>query len=387
MNWRRVETAAEWDAATLQLPPAHVLQRWDWGDFKSRWGWRAERWLLGQDDRPQAAVQLLRRPLGPLSMVYAPRGPLARDESAYPVALAFIEQRARALRAVTAMVDGDGWAGPGTVAPARPILVRRGWRLSAHPPQFRNTALTRIDRSDEALLADFKPKWRYNLRLAERRGVVVRPATPEDWPVLLDLYAETGRRDGFVTRPSPYYTDAWRTMGGEGLIAEADGAALAGLVLFRHGPRAWYFYGMSRTEGRDRMPNHALQWDAQVGARGWMRVLRLVGGAREPRRRGRPHGGRMALQTGLWRGVRRGSGSVGICTEPGAASGAADGHASRDDPPPRHTGPPFPRVELNPALRVRERCPASRHGRRWRDACRTASCRERRRSRLWPGPS
>lgn len=267
MRWRQVEDAAAWDAATLRLPAAHVLQRWDWGDFKSRWGWRAERWLLEREDEPQAAVQILRRPLGPLSMVYAPRGPLARDEAAYGAAIAFVERRARALRAITAMVDGDGWAGPGAAAPARPILTGRGWRPSANPPQFRNTALTRVDRADDALLADLKPKWRYNLRLAERRGVTVRPATEADWPILLDLYAETGRRDGFVTRPAAYYADAWRTMGGEGLIAEAEGAALAGLVLFRHGPRAWYFYGMSRTEGRDRMPNHALQWAALRRAR------------------------------------------------------------------------------------------------------------------------
>jgi len=42
---------------------------------------------------------------------------------------------------------------------------------------------------------------------------------------------------------------------------------LAALVLFRHGPRAWYFYGMSRTEGRENMPNHALQWSALRWAR------------------------------------------------------------------------------------------------------------------------
>lgn len=267
MGWLRIEAAAEWDAATLRLPPAHALQRWAWGEFKSRWGWTAERWLLADADGPRATVQLLRRRIGPLGMLYAPRGPAARDATAYAEAIAFVEQRARALRAVFALVDGDGWTGPGDVEGARQALLARRWRVAASQPQFRNTGLSRIDKDDEALLADFKPKWRYNLRLAERRGVVARPATEADWPALLDMYAETGRRDGFVTRPAAYYTDAWRTMQGQGILAEREGEALAGLVLFRHGPRAWYFYGMSRTEGREHMPNHALQWAALRWAR------------------------------------------------------------------------------------------------------------------------
>lgn len=268
MSWQPITDERTWDAATLHLPAAHVLQRWAWGAFKSRWGWQAERWLLTDAAGPVAAVQVLKRRLrGPLSMLYAPRGPLARDEAGWDAALAFLERRARAQRVVFAMVDGDGWTGPGPTAEARAHLAQRGWSPSPQPPQFRNTALTRIDRSDDALLAAFKPKWRYNLRLAERRGVRVRLATPDDWPALLALYAETGQRDGFIIRPAEYYTDAWRSLHGQGLIAEHEGHALAGLMLFRHGARAWYFYGMSGAAGREHMPNHLLQWEAMRWAR------------------------------------------------------------------------------------------------------------------------
>ncbi len=267
MTWQRIEDSAAWDAATLRLPPAHTLQSWAWGKFKAGWGWRAERWLLADETGPRAAVQLLRRAIGPLAALYAPKGPAARDAGAYTQALAFIEKRARAVGAVWGMVDGDGWAGPGDVSGARETLVARGWRVAPTQPQFRNTALSRIDRDDEALLADFKPKWRYNLRLAERRGMTARLATESDWPNLLDMYAETGRRDKFATRLPAYYADAWQTMNGQGIIAEREGVALAGMVLFRHGPRAWYFYGMSRTDGREHMPNYALQWAAMRWAR------------------------------------------------------------------------------------------------------------------------
>ena len=75
MSWRRIEAAAEWDAATLRLPPAHALQRWAWGEFKSRWGWTAERWLLDDADGPRAAVQLLQQQIRRSGQKVCRRGP------------------------------------------------------------------------------------------------------------------------------------------------------------------------------------------------------------------------------------------------------------------------------------------------------------------------
>ena len=42
---------------------------------------------------------------------------------------------------------------------------------------------------------------------------------------------------------------------------------MAGLILFRFGPTAWYFYGASTAQSRDLMPNHALQWAAMRWAK------------------------------------------------------------------------------------------------------------------------
>jgi peptidoglycan pentaglycine glycine transferase (the first glycine) len=56
-------------------------------------------------------------------------------------------------------------------------------------------------------------------------------------------------------------------MSATALIAEHEGQALGGIVLFKQGARAWYFYGMSRSVGREHMPNHALQWAALRWAR------------------------------------------------------------------------------------------------------------------------
>ena len=46
------------------------------------------------------------------------------------------------------------------------------------------------------------------------------------------------------------------------LVAEVEGEAVAALMMFTFGKKAWYFYGMSTTEQREKMPNYLLQWEA-----------------------------------------------------------------------------------------------------------------------------
>ncbi len=269
-DWRAAHNAHAWDSALASLPKPHVLQSWNWGALKSRWGWQAERWLLcDHAGAPRAAVQMLWQRLTPLpfGVLYAPKGPVCADADAYRAALRWLSMRARARRAIWVKADGEP---PIALDAARGILSAEGWRFSPQQIQFRNTAITDLRQSDDALLAAMKPKWRYNLRLAERRGVQVRLApiiSDADAHLLYDLYAETARRDGFAIRRAEYYFDAWRTMGGIACFAERADETLAALVLFQFAGVAWFFYGMSRSTGREHMPNHLLQWHALRWAR------------------------------------------------------------------------------------------------------------------------
>jgi lipid II:glycine glycyltransferase (peptidoglycan interpeptide bridge formation enzyme) len=279
--WQLITDARAWDAALNDLPAPHVLQSWAWGEFKSRWSWAAERWLLTNTaGRPRAAMQLLKRVINrlPMCVLYAPKGPAVVDLDAYVEALAFTEQQARRHRALWAKVDGDllilsqreRGRGEDELSELRQLFQEHRWRYSTSQIQFRNTGLTDVRRSDSDLLAAMKPKTRYNVRLAQKRGVTVRVAAPigiADAQTLYAMYAETAQRVGFLIRREAYYLDAWQAMNGVGLIAEREGQALAGLVMFVFGRRVWYFYGMSSYEGREHMPSYALQWHALRWAR------------------------------------------------------------------------------------------------------------------------
>jgi lipid II:glycine glycyltransferase (peptidoglycan interpeptide bridge formation enzyme) len=154
-------------------------------------------------------------------------------------------------------------------------LKRRGWQFSADQIQYRNTMLVDLRRSEDELLAAMKPKWRYNIRLAERKGIEVRsiegsrgplPEPGEGLKSFYHLYAETSARDRFLIRPFAYYADVWSHFLQQGLaslwLAYHAGQLIAGIMVFACGNRAWYFYGASASRRRELMPNHLLQWRA-----------------------------------------------------------------------------------------------------------------------------
>jgi lipid II:glycine glycyltransferase (peptidoglycan interpeptide bridge formation enzyme) len=271
---------AGWDQLAAGLPGAHVLQSWEWGELKSRYGWRAERLAWGG----QAAAQVLTRSAlgGALRVLYVPRGPLLdwSDTALRDQVLDDLQALARRRGAILLKLDpavplAAGLPEAETADPTgealRAQLVRRRWRFSPDQIQFRNTITLDLGRSEDALLAAMKQKTRYNLRLAAKKGVSVRLGTLDDLDLLYRLYAETSVRDGFVIRHAGYYRDVWGALLRAGLaqplIAEVAQEAVAALILFVFGGTAWYFYGMSRDAHREKMPNHLLQWEAIRWAR------------------------------------------------------------------------------------------------------------------------
>jgi peptidoglycan pentaglycine glycine transferase (the first glycine) len=287
-----VHSAHEWHAAVNALAGASFMQAWDWGEFKARTGWRASRWLWRDEDQPSrapaAAAQVLERSLrlGPLTFCvsYAPKGPLLRslEPPILETVLATLEDRARDRRAIQIKIDpdiplvsretddgeetrhaeGERLSG---------ILTGRGWRFSSEQIQFRSTVVLDLAVSEDKLLGAMKQKTRYNVRLAERKGVSVRHGTPADLPRLYRMYAATAHRDGFIIRDEAYYEAAWggfmRAGSAHAFIAEYEAEPIAAIIIFAYARRASYVYGMSLEAHRERMPNHLLQWEAIRWAR------------------------------------------------------------------------------------------------------------------------
>lgn len=263
-----------------ELPGAHVLQTWEWGEFKRETGrWAPLRLAFERGGKVLAMASLLTRKMGPLRVLYASKGPVL-DYSDMELAgqvLEALERRARGFGVVWLKIDPDVITATGlpnspddqSHAAGRAImgmLRKRGWRFSDSQVQFRNTLTIDLKRSEDEILAAMSGNTRRKIRVAAKKGVVIRQAKIDDLPLLYRLYQVTGERDRFLIRPFDYYRRAWEQFMLAGLaqafIAEHEGAAIAHVILFHFGRKSWYFYGASSNDERARMPNYLLQWEA-----------------------------------------------------------------------------------------------------------------------------
>ena len=277
---REIDEREHWNACLRDLPYAHVLQTWEWGEFKRETGrWTPLRLAFERDGRIVAMASLLTRSMGPLKVMYVSKGP-ALDYADVDLAervFRELERRADRLGDVWLKIDPDVIRATGLPKAAEEYihhaggeiagtLRRRGWRYSDSQVQFRNTMTIDLRRSEEEILAAMSGNTRRKIRVAAKKGVVIRVASIEDLPLLYQLYQVTGERDKFLIRSFAYYRRAWeqfmRAGLAQALIAEHKGVAIAHVILFHFGSKCWYFYGASSNEERERMPNYALQWAA-----------------------------------------------------------------------------------------------------------------------------
>jgi len=284
--------ALKWDALIARLPNAHVLQTWEWAQVKSQIGWKPHPTVWhDREGGVAAAAMVLEREVEALGslvnlrVMYVPKGPLLRDWSDADLrqqVLQDLHAMARGRGNIFVKIDPDVRQGVGVPGssdaeefPEGQLVVDdlkgRSWHLSDEQIQFRNTVLVDLRPSEESILGNMKQKTRYNVRLADRRGVTVRIGTQADLDTLYRMYAGTSLRDGFIIRDEEYYKMVWETFMKAGmvepLIAEVEGEAVAGVVIFRFAGKAWYMFGMSYPLHREKMPNHLLQWEAMRRAK------------------------------------------------------------------------------------------------------------------------
>ncbi len=284
MHLSTVDNRDAWHSLIRTLPQSHVLQTWDWGEFKRKTtGWQPQRYAFELDGQIVAAASVLQRPIGPFSFVYVPKGPLFRS-----LELTIVDAVLDALikqypRAIWIKIDPDVIIATGllteqgnsTEQPYIPQeeglafqarLQQKNWRFSSDQVQFRNTLILDLTLEEADLLAQMSQSTRRKIRQADKHAIHVREGTKADLRVLYELYVTTGQRQDFIVRPWEYYHLLWTSFLDAQLaqvfVAEHEGQILSGCVLFCFADRVWYFYGMSSNEHRHMQPNYALQWAA-----------------------------------------------------------------------------------------------------------------------------
>jgi len=264
-------TLPEWETFLSRYPEAHLLQTPDWGALKASFGWEVI-WLVSAGPGGELGAQVFfrRLPLG-FSMGYIPKGPVGawstgREQElvSWQAFLSAVDPLCTRRRAVLLKVEPDVL---GTIQLSD--VPGNGFRSSEHAIQPQRTLLVDLSGDEGEILARMKQKTRYNIRLAEKKGVRVQPSA--DLQGFYRLMQVTGRRDRFGVHSLAYYRKAYELFypqkACELFVAEFDGQLLAALMVFAQGKRAWYLYGASADSHRELMPAYLLQWEAMRWAR------------------------------------------------------------------------------------------------------------------------
>lgn len=259
-----------WDDLVAQDPRGHLLQTWAWGELKGAFGWFPVRFAVERDGALVAGAQVLYRRIGPVRLGYIPRGPVLvqDDPEVLEVLWRAVHRRSRRMRAVSLKVEPE-WRDE--FAQRHDSLTAHGFRPSSECIQPRRTIIVDLSASEEEILARMKPKWRYNVRLSARRGIVVRPGEISDTDAFYRLMRVTGQRDQFAIHSLDYYRRAMELFVSSQrvclLLAYYEDQLLAGLIAYAFNKHSWYMYGASSNAYRQLMPNHQLQWRAMQWAR------------------------------------------------------------------------------------------------------------------------
>lgn len=274
MEARIITDRQRWNDFVESSVCCNITQSYEWAELAPHLGAEALRiGVVDEHGQICAAMLLLitRAPVLRRIYFYVPRGPIIDDpnSAAMAVLLNYVMAEAHKrgafmLKIEPSVPDGnEQWL---------EVLRKRGFRPNPYPVHIRNEWILDLQPDEKELLAGMKEKWRYNVRLAGRKGVTVRRGEGQaDLDTFYSLYEATSERDQFFIHNKQLYEDVMRLYSdGDRValfLAEFEGKAIAGIIVLRLGQWSWYMYGASSNEHRNLMPNHLLQWTGMQWAK------------------------------------------------------------------------------------------------------------------------
>jgi lipid II:glycine glycyltransferase (peptidoglycan interpeptide bridge formation enzyme) len=261
-----------WDAFVGSQRTGHFNQGWGWGELAAPLGGRIHRFAVVDGMCIHGALSVVINPIRRTGyeQLYVSRGPAVDEpsEEIFSLFSSALESTAARSKGIVAKIEPYVPAGDRQW----PALLRSvGFEPLYPPSQPRSVWLLDLQPSLDDLLAGMKSKWRYNVRLAQRKGVEVTAGCEADFDDFYGMYRETARRDGFFIHDEWVYRGTferfWRLGQFHMLVARFGGRPIAAVTLVHLGRTVWYLHGASTNEHREVMAPHLLQWEAITWAR------------------------------------------------------------------------------------------------------------------------
>jgi len=260
----------KWDNFIATHPLSTIHQFSYWGHFQEKISERGKYWIVVLEEKGKiiGGTMLIRHKIKKgYTWLYSARGPLldySSDDLQKQIdeLLNVIKKIAKEEKSIFIRIDP-------------PLTSDKQIRLKgfkkAHGFQPEHTLIINLDLSEDEILAQMKQKGRYNIRLAEKKGVTVRISDPQnkgqfekDIHRHFEILQETTSRDGFHGHDENFYKTMVETLypSGKLYLAEFEGEILAGIIVTFFKDTAIYYYGASGNIHRELMAPYLLQWQA-----------------------------------------------------------------------------------------------------------------------------
>lgn len=235
------------------------LQSWQWGAFQEKVAGEVLRLGVKKDGEIIAAASLTKKKL-PIrkSYYYCPRGPIINHQLSTTnhqliLELLFneIKKRAEEEKAIFLRFD--------------PIFRVKDFGLPLQKTidvQPSKTTLLDLKEEEGELLKKMHQKTRYNIRLAEKKGVKIFEGDIKYFDSFWRLLNETTERDDFRPHGQDYYIEMLKTDPDfiKLFVAEYKGKIIAANIISFFGDTATYMHGASSNEFRNVMAPYLIQW-------------------------------------------------------------------------------------------------------------------------------
>ena len=240
-----------------------------WSQVKDNW---IPEYVVAKDSEGRTVGTMLilvrKIPILKTAFLYAPRGPVCDFHDINAMRILFEQvrliakkHRAYALK-IDPLIDENDFKG---IANLRSLgFEYHGDRVGYDNTQCRENYRIELNgRTADELFASFKPKWRYNIRLAQRKGVECRFCGAEALDDFDRLMKQTSVRDGFDMRTKEYFGKILKAFGGRAGLCMCyhEGIALSGALYIDYADTVSYVYGCSSDNLRSLMPNYLMQWN------------------------------------------------------------------------------------------------------------------------------
>lgn len=245
----------------------HPLQSWEWGEFRAKTGLKVARIGFFDNNKLSKALQVTFHPIpgfGGKTVGYYPKGFMPDAEQLAALKQLGTQHNALFIKLEPNIAEKVGVpSGHNKIAqfleshgavPGRPLFTKYSFQLD-------------LKQSEEQLLANLNSKTRYNVQLAQKKGVQIVENTTEDgMNTYSAILAETTKRQGFYAHTENYFKQMWQSLGSSGIMrifeARYENTVVVSWVLFLFNGVLYYPYGASRSVHRDVMASNLMMWEA-----------------------------------------------------------------------------------------------------------------------------